>query len=529
VGAGAGSYFTTTNYTTTASMTHTHGNMTWHYGGEFRILQQASGSYGNQMGTFSFDPNWTGLQANGNGTGIGSSMASFLLGLPNGGSLDTNANRFLSQHYTGLYFQNDWRVNSRLTLNMGLRWDYETPFVERFDRLTNNFDPTILNPLTPQAQANYTVILNNLLALPNTPANARKIADGQLLAKLVPAANFNIFGAQQFAGVNGQPRGAVNPAYNEWQPRGGFAYQIAKSTVVRGGIGRFVPGTAFQGGQNGFSRQSPFVASIDNNITPYDTLASPFSHANSGILLPTGSSLGGLTNLGQGVNWGNQDPGRPYGVQYSLQVQRDLKSWLIEVGYSHQQTKHIGGSINQNDIGLTNWTQLRAPTFDAAGKPINNSNNNSFFTDDQVVNPFKGLPGVSGSLGTSANINIYNLLRPLLLLNNQDKSDIPYEHTRYDALETKLQKRFTGGFSILAGYTWSKLFENTSFLGTQLAGNLEHKIGGEDRPNAFTLAAIAALPVGRDKKFFSGMPRLLDYALGGWELTTRFPTPILPT
>ena len=68
-------------------------------------------------------------------------MASFLLGLPSRGNVPLNANAFYSQHYTALFFQDDWRVNTKLTLNLGLRWDYQTPINERYNRLTDRYDP----------------------------------------------------------------------------------------------------------------------------------------------------------------------------------------------------------------------------------------------------------------------------------------------------------------------------------------------------------------------------------------------------
>ncbi len=72
-----------------------------------------------------------------------------------------NAESFYSQRYTGLFFQDDWRANSRLTLNFGLRWDYERPVEERYNRLTDRFDPTALNPISGAAQSAYAAILSN--------------------------------------------------------------------------------------------------------------------------------------------------------------------------------------------------------------------------------------------------------------------------------------------------------------------------------------------------------------------------------
>src|SRR5262249_44226045 len=154
------------------------------------------------------------------------------------------------------------------------------------------------------------------------------------LAQLVPADTFKVYGAQLFAGVDGQPRTVTKGDFHEWQPRAGFAYQIGRSTVLRGGFGRFVSSSAIKGGQNGFSSTTPLISSSDSGLTPYDTLSNPF---RNGIREPTGSTLGPLTNLGQGVSWVNQNPKIPYSWEASLHLQHAYRKWLFEMGYSHNK------------------------------------------------------------------------------------------------------------------------------------------------------------------------------------------------
>jgi Carboxypeptidase regulatory-like domain len=289
----ANTFTNTTYYSWQANLTHSHGNHTFHYGGEYWILQQAGANVGVQP-EFDFNNSdnsnnsWTrqNNQTVG-GTGEGSNLAALLLGLPVRGNMPENAQSFYSPRYMVFYFQDDWRINSRLTVNAGMRWDYERPPQERYNRLTDRFDPTAINPITPSAQAAYAAILAN-------PANASN-PGVQLLQQLVPAGNFKVPGEQLFAGLNGTPRTSINGDYSQWQPRFGFAYRIGKNTVLRGGVGRFTQASYITGGQNGFSRTTSLIATQDNYITPYDTLSNPF---RGGILQPTGSSLGPLTNLG---------------------------------------------------------------------------------------------------------------------------------------------------------------------------------------------------------------------------------------
>ncbi len=512
IGGGCGGYNNKTYHNWNASLTRVHGTMSFHYGGEFRILQEADGGFGNQSGRFDFGDAWTRRRHDTGETGFGSSFASFLLGLPTGGHFPRNADRFESMQYYGLFFQNDWRVTPRLTLNMGLRWDYERPFVERYDRKTSNFDPTVLNPVSDSAQAAYAKIL----ATSRNPYIP-------LLNQLVPAEQFKIYGAQLFAGIGGQARTTVHSDFHEWQPRFGFAYRITPKTVIRGGFGRFVQGSGLKGGQRGFSRTTPFIATQDNFLTIYDTLSKPFQN---GILERIGSSLGPLTDLGDGVNWDNQDPGRPYSWEYSLHLQQEYKGWLFEIGYSHNKTYNIYWGLDQNLSSFDLWKQFRQPRFFENDQcKLNNSCKpmDKLMWDEKIPNPFFGLPGVAYGLASNKERNFSDFLRPIKVLGGVGRNSNPWGKNRYDAMEVKIEHRFRQGFSLITAFTWSKLFEDTSFWGPEISGPvIEHKLGGEDRPFKLSVAPIYELPVGRGKKHLGTMPRIADAVLGGWELTGHF-------
>ncbi|MCX6616342.1 MAG: TonB-dependent receptor [Acidobacteria bacterium] len=507
IGTGSAGDFTGTSYYTwAATMNHSRGNMMLKYGAEYWVLQAARRAIGNQ-GQFDFNnSNWTRQQATvGGGTGVGSNMAAFLLGLPNGGNFPRNANGLFSQHFYAFYVQNDWRVTPRLTLNMGLRWDYETPVTERYNRLTSYYDLTALNPISDSAQAAYAKILTS---------NANN-AVVQQLAQMAPASAFKVYGNLQFAGVNGRQRSTFNGDFTEFQPRIGFAYRLRPHTVIRGGVGKFVQASYETGWQNGYSRSTSFIATQDNYLTPYDTLSNPFQ---GGILAPTGSSLGPLTNLGQGVNSYNQDPGRMHSWEYSLHLQHEYKSWLLEIGYTHNKTYGIYWGFNQNLPSYEVWKQLRSPRFDASGRP-----NDKLLWDELIPNPFYQLPGVTGSLVSNQNISFNQFLRPVKILGDITVDDNPWGKNQYDAMLLKIEHRFKRGFSIINSFTWSKLFEDSSFWGPEVAGRVaEHKLGGEDRPFRLSIAPIWDFPIGRGKKVWGTMPKALDQVLGGWELAGQF-------
>jgi hypothetical protein len=502
----AGTYYYNNFYTWAANLTHIRGNHTLKFGTEYWILQDADGSIGNQPDFDFNNTNWTRQNnANSGGTGVGSSFASFLLGLPNGGNEPFNANGFYSQHFAAFFAQDDWRVSRKLTVNAGLRWDVQTPVTERYNRLTSQFDLTQLNPVSAAAQAAYGAILAN-------PANAGNTGV-QTLAQILPASAFKVPGVVLFAGVNGQSRGYSNPDWHEWQPRAGFAYQLGPNSVIRGGVGRFVQASYDRGGQNGFSRTTSLIASQDNYITPYDTLANPF---RGGIQLPTGASLGPLTNLGATVDFNAPNPDRIYSWEYSLHLQHQIKSWLFEAGYSHNKTYNIGQSRQQDNPSAALWQKYNGPQFDANGRPLD-----TLLWNAVVPNPFYNLPGVTGgSIGSSQTSSLNRLLAGNPLLGVISQANLPLGSNRYDALLTKVEHRFSNGFSVIGAFTWSKLFEDTSLIGPEIAGiQVEHKLGGEDRPYHLSVAPIWELPVGRGKRFGGGMSKILDYVVGGWELT----------
>ena len=506
----AGSVVDTSYYTFAGTVTKVKGNMTWKIGAEHWILQQANKGIGAE-GLFTFDnSNWTRQSAlTGGGTGVGSNAASFLLGLPNSGSFPRNADAFWSQHFEAFYLQNDWRVTPRLTINFGLRYDWETPVTERFDRMTTSFDPTVVNPVSGAAQNAYANILNN-------PANANNPGI-QILKQVLPAGSFQLMGAQLFAGAGGQPRGIYHTDWTQIQPRIGFAYKLGPNTVIRGGGGRFSQASFDTGGQNGFSRSTTLNVTTDSFITPFDTLDNPY---RGGILAPTGSSLGPLTNLGQGVTWNYQDQRRFYSWEYSAHLQHQLKSWLFELGYTHNKTYNITSGLNMNMPSYDLWKQYLGvqSVFDANGRPLD-----TLLWNTLVPNPFQGLAGVTSSASTNSTVAMNQLLNPVKILGGMTQNLNPWGKNQYDAMLVKVERRFSKGFAVINSFTWSKLFEDTSWTGPEIAGRrVEHKLGGEDRPFRLSIAPIWQIPIGRQGMLGKSLPKAVDAVVGGWQLSGQF-------
>jgi hypothetical protein len=506
----AGSVVDTSYYTMAGTLTKVKGNMTWKIGAEHWILQQANKGIGTQ-GVYTFDnSNWTRPNAlTSGGTGQGSNAASFLLGLPSSGSFPRNADAFWSQHFEAFYVQNDWRVSPRLTINLGLRYDWETPVTERFNRMTTVFDPNVVNPMSDAAQAAYTNILND-------PKNANNPGIA-ILKQYLPASAFKLMGAQMFAGINGQSRGIYHTDWTQLQPRAGFAYKLGQNTVLRAGVGKFSQASFDTGGQNGFSRSTTLNVTSDNFMTPTDTLDNPF---RSGILAPTGSSLGPLTNLGQGVTWNYQDTTRFYSWEYSAHLQHQIKSWLFEVGYTHNKTYNITFGLNENLPPYALWQQYLGvnSVFDGNGRPLD-----TLLWNTLVPNPFQGLANVTGSPSTNTTTTVHQLLNPVKILDGMTMNLYPWGSNLYDAMVAKVEHRFSKGFAILNSFTWSKLFEDTSWTGPEIAGRkIEHKLGGEDRPFHLSVAPIWQIPIGRGRSLGKNMNKIVDAVVGGWQISGQF-------
>jgi hypothetical protein len=177
-------------------------------------------------------------------------VASFLLGYPTGGSIDLNGTRTNDSWYHALFVQDDWRLSSRLTVNLGLRYDYETPTTESQNRNVRGFDPDATLSITSAAEAAYA-------------ARPDQIAASAWRAR----------GGVQFASDSNP--GFWRAATNNIQPRAGFAFKLNDRTVLRGGTGVYVVPFVIAGiNQMGYSQSTPFTATQDRGLTFQSTLSS---------------------------------------------------------------------------------------------------------------------------------------------------------------------------------------------------------------------------------------------------------------
>jgi hypothetical protein len=294
-----------------------HGNHALKFGSDYRILQYNTASQGTSAaGSFTFNSTFTQSDpfTASAGNTSGTAMASELLGTPSAGSFGYTSPLSLQAQYLGAFIQDAWKVTPKLTLNFGIRYELETPYHERYNRVAWGFDAAAAFPLQ--------------------------------------APGLQLHGGIRFAGVNGYSSREGNLDTNNFGPRFGFAYQLGRKTVLRGGYGLFfspmLDNTSDLGTFSTFSPTTPYVASTDSGATPFTTLSNPFPN---GLQAVVGSSLGLASQAGNSITYLNPNRAAPYNQQWQFSVQHQLPSQIVmEAAYVGMLSVKEFESYNLNDL-----------------------------------------------------------------------------------------------------------------------------------------------------------------------------------
>jgi hypothetical protein len=476
-------------YSINGTLSKLMGSHSFKVGGDMRRLGVATVSDTQMGGRFDF----TRLFTSNNGVG-GHELASVLLGAPSSGSVpfDDGPFEWFTKYY-GAYFQDDWRVSERLTVNYGLRLEHEDGLREIENRQTVAFDQNVTSPLDTR--------------VPKTGLLAGRTIKGGLI----------------FAGVDGAPETQGNPAKVKAAPRVGVTYAPSKNTVVRGGYGLFYAPWNYsraKHGQIGFTRTTSLVQSDATTAVPTVSLENPFP---GGLQQPFGDSLRLLTGTGGTIEFIDQNKGDPKVHQYSVDVQRELPGAMaITIGYIGATGRDIGyfGTAGGSGGEAININQID-PAVARAAFPGPNGTWNAAALRASVPNPFFGVPG-TGEFGSSPTIQAGQLLRPF----PQFGDVFQFEKTaggrrQYHAATFVLDKRTTRGWGGRFSYTLSRTKDNQfgqgSTFQTRTATpqnnydlDAEYGISHFDSPHRIILAPIVRLP---DSKSTNGAARAL---LNGW-------------
>jgi hypothetical protein len=430
------------------------------FGGEVRttrdnILNPTS------MGTFNFNKSFTQANPLTGDVYSGDSVASALLGYLNSGTNSYNTQSAWNNHYYVAFVQDDWRIARKLTLNLGLRWDYESPMTDRFNHMVSGFDTS-------------------------TPSHIGGLYTGPV-----------VYGGLQYATAD--HRFNYHRDLNNFQPRLGVAYQASDKLVFRGGWGISYLPTNDYPSTTGYSTTTSVVGSVGGaGIVPLvtngqSTLTNPYP---DGINKPVGNSLGLRTNVGSSLAFYNANRNVTYVHSFSLGFQYQLPiRTLLDVSYVGSRTRAMEVDHGIDEITSAQYTSIGAGLLAAQ------------------TNPYAGLlPGTSLN---STTVTLQQLMRPWNQFTGITENGRNLGAARYNSLQLKLEKRLSAGLYVLFNYTWSKNLNRNTYLNGNYdaVGNLVSALDSRDIPHNINVSFTYKLP------FAVHGPAVAKAVLGGWEVS----------
>lgn len=391
----------------------------------------------------------------------GHGFASLLLGVPQAGTLTFTPRMFLYQNYRAGYFQDDWRLSSRLTLNLGLRYEYTSPYAEKWGNI-GQFDAFGTEPVTG--------------------------AKG--VFKWVPPDGYH-----------------TDPSYRTFSPRIGLAFQVNSKTVIRTGAAIF---NAANNGLNAAATDfgsgtfvSNFLSLGAPNPIPFTppvggSWSNPFA---GGFTYP---QKGTTTFAGQNIRVDFPDHPLAYIANWNFGTQREITSTMVaEVAYVGSKITHLfwNRQENANDpLLLSQW-----------GSRLN----------DVVPNPYFGKV-TTGSLSFPT-VRRNQLLRPFPQYQQILAIRRPYGDASYQSMTARFEKRYSQGLTVSVAYTLSKTIASTGESNTWVVGpsnalydpKYNRSLEANDTPQRLVISHVYDLPFGKGKRW--AQSRVASWVVGGWQ------------
>ena len=475
----------------TPSLTKIKGRNTFKMGYEFRLLRNNYYQTNQPTGMYAFDRNMTSANPLASAISTGNGFASFLLGYgsnSNNGSDVVTPSQMANQiFYNAMYIGDTLQATRKLTLNLGLRYDLQGNWTERFNRLVD-WEPNATSPLAG--------ITNNGVTISSGLKGAFALVD-----------------------ASGNPgRTDENMPTKEFNPRIGLAYRLTNKTIIRTGYGIFylpndiawntAPHNLFI---NTYS--TPWLTTVNNaGVVPLNTFSAPFP---TGITLPPGRDQAWINQQANGPSAPYATNPPAYSQEWNFNIQRELPDGtLLDVAYAGSKGTHL--PMHSQDVD-------QLPDADLPG-------GSAGYTVGQltasVPNPFYGL--VQGNL-TGKTVSAAQLLLPYPQYSDVSLAEPDDRDSIYHSFQMKIEKRFSHGGTLLASYTISKLISDTNneinWLGDASPGwgdinayNLhnERSLDGFDVPQRFVLGYVLDLPVGKGRKYGNSLSPVADKLVGGW-------------
>lgn len=483
------------------------GKHTFKLGGEFRRSTFNFFQNNTPQGSFAVNKSFT--QNNGISDitpESGAGLATFLLGHVTSGTYKYVAPVASELLYPAFFGTDDWRVGSKLTLHLGVRWEDNLPWTERGNNISY-FDTKRVNPVLAAAGLNY-------------PGSTELVASSTR-----------------------SHRSAMDPFHKQFSPRFGLSYALAPNTVVSAGYGLlWLPLDSALLSSPAWdpinSATTSLVASTDNGNTP-----SPSNNFTNllpnGVIRPPQRSTDPVTGfqyslLGTSPSIVFPNNPYPYAQQWNFGIQQQLGAKaVLSVAYAGAKGTHLPFYyLQQNAV---------------PEKYFNSDPANLAFLSTKVPNPFYGIAGPGSSMGAAATVANSWLVVPYPQYRSVMSDGADNGDSTYHSLQVKAQKRFAAGASLSLAYTFAKLISSTDTLTPWLEASaagaygavadpnrlgLEKSVSNNDVPHRLVFTYIYDIPVGQGKAVLGNAGRLANAIVGGWGLEgittfqSGFPVPM---
>jgi hypothetical protein len=409
-------------------------------------------------------------------TNTGSGMAAMLMGRPSGGTTSNNLGTAPQEKYTGFYLQDDVKLTRNLTVNLGVRWEFQSPWTERHNRLAY-FDYNAQNPIGAGAVGEEVYV----------------------------------------GGNNSRHESATN--FRNFAPRIGFSDQIAHNIVVHGGYGIFYPPAEFTGtmANPGYSQATTISGITNNGLTLGPSLSNPFPN---GLTAPTGNSKGSLIDVGSSASTGvpyNRDS--PMLQEYSLGVQYAFTpNDVLTASYVGNRGAHmLTDGVSRSSL---------KPSLIVSGNKL---------SSEYVTNPYYGLITTNGCSGydlTAATIPLGRSLQSYSQYCSVSESEAPAGDSFYNALQADFNHRYHSGLNLLVSYTFSKFLDDTggtadwAYIGNDGSSyrnpynlKMDKSVDGSNIKHSLVVNYSYELPFGKKGKFATHVNGATNAVIGGWQVT----------
>ena len=497
-----------------SNLTSTRGSHTWRGGVDVQFAQRTSRDGAGNMGTFNYDNTYTRAADTTNvfpAQQIGLSLAAFMLGMPTSVSIADNNGFDVRNNYFGTFAQDTWRVTRNLTLNLGLRFEYENGIKESQNRALLWFDPDAAVSIAAAAEAAY--------ARNPTPE--------------VPPSQFEVQGGSVYAGTDGYRERSWQPEAL-WMPRVSFAYKLKEKNVIKGGYGVYydtINARDWTPNQDGYDVTTTNPLSNDfgrtfllgdprNGILP---LADPFPlRGNTGSRYNpiSGNALGYDNMLGQSFTAENPDRVHSRVQRWRIGWQREINSrTAIDVAYAGSYADRQGIPLRLDYLPEQYWSSANVRDNSANAYLTQNVPNPfhiSNFAALQTSNPLLYQRMAGSAFFTSMTTQRHRLLRAFPHMsagNGLQIQDQPLGQIKSHALEIILTRRYANGLTGNAAFTVNRVTENRTVHEFDRAPTL-WQTTNNGRPWRLTGAVVYELPFGPTKPFLASSGWLTTLARG---------------